>query len=465
MIRTFVKLFAIIALIILLRPYFDGFLTKEQDGLVDGIAFAGMTDAVTFDDFVTDFDFGVGAFPIIRIYSEEPGIHRNDWIRSRVSISNTYSEFEIDNVSSRIRGRGNSSWVWPKKPFRIRFDTPIAMLDSGHAARDWTFIANHFDNSLMRNYAAYYFASLLDGMYVAPFARFIDVYFNGEYQGVYMVSIQHSYIVDGQVYVTYAPDPTVSEYLIELDFRARADTMFEDFIFVNMHSYEIRYPTGQDLTIEHARYVRDFLYNLEGLLLQRDEAIFDIIHLPSFVDYYIVRELFKEADAGLSSVFFQIRGQGDNRRLEMGPVWDFDRSTGNSNQTRNQMTFEYHLRSPYGIDAGIVHHWFYFLLDMPVFFDAVTKRWNEVMQDQFLQLINHMQYTAITYESSFDRNFVRWPILGERHAMQTEAIGQIDTFIGHVEYVINFLEIRSEWLYEYFNSRCCRNPWCENNMN
>ena len=439
--------------------YCDCATPAPVDYIRESFGFAGMVHAESHNDFVTDVDFGIGNFPVMRIYTEIPAIDRNEWITATISISNTDEAFQMFNVHARIRGRGQSSWLYAKRPFRIRFNQPITMLDSGHAARDWTFIANHFDNSLMRNYSAYHMARMMDGMYTAPFARFIDVYFNGEYQGVYMLCIQHSYIAEGQVNLTSDRDPTISEYLLELDARIRTETLFEDFIWVNTRSYEIRYPTGNRLTIEHARYIADFLYNIEVLLMMRDEAVFNYIHIPSFVDFYIVRELYKEADTG-TSIFMQIRGQGDERRLEMGPVWDFDRSLGINHSNKNWRNFEYNITCPYGIDFAIGHHWFRFLMEMPTFFNAVTERWNEVKYNQIPQTIAHIRYMAETYQEDFERNFLRWPILGNPSAFQNQEVGQIDTFMGHVEQIIDFLERRTVWLDEYFNSRCCRNPWC-----
>jgi len=421
--------------------------------------FAGLRGASPY--FVTDVDFGDGDFPILRIYTEENIIDRNYWISASLSLCNAATEeYEFEGVEARIRGRGHSSWNWDKPSFRIRFSDAQPMLDSGHSARDWTFIANHFDNSLMRNYSAYYLASLLDGMYVAPFARFVDVYFNGEYQGVYMLSIQHSYIVDGQVYLQYDTNPAVSEFLLELDSRVRRQggTEFEDFILVNGRSYELRYPSGHNLAMDHARYAQNFLYRVEVLLMLRDETVFELIHKPSFVDFYIISELYKDVDVGFSSVFMQIRGQGNNRRLEMGPVWDQDRSLGNDNRAANLHVVEYHARYPYGIQAAESNHWFFYLMEIPAFFSAVTERWNDIKYDQVQQMMSHVENMARTYEASFERNFFRWPILGEQLAMQPQTVGEIDTFMGHVDFILDFLDRRIVWLDEYFNSRYSRNP-------
>ena len=51
-----------------------------------------------------------------------------------------------------VRGRGNSTWSAKKKPWRLKFDSKVALLGKDFAkAKSWTVLANAFDKSLMRN--------------------------------------------------------------------------------------------------------------------------------------------------------------------------------------------------------------------------------------------------------------------------------------------------------------------------
>lgn len=394
-------------------------------------------------------------FPAVHItthgeYVSDRGIpvHRNDWGDITISLSNTDPEFQFENRVAQIRGRGNSSWVMDKQPFRIRFGSNerYSMLDSNHEARHWTFIANHSDKSLMRNYSAYHLASLLDGMSVAPFARFVDVYFNNEYWGVYMLSIQTSEIAEGRINLTYNSDPTLSEFLIELDARAYQDQVEGvDFVTVNDRHYDILFPSGSDLTTEHVEYVRNFITKIHDLTIARDNTIFDHINLESFVDFYIVQELYKNPDVGILSVFMQIRGQGEDRNLEMGPVWDFDIAAGNAYYQQHDENCRYRYR-PEGHWVAALHPWYRELMQMPTFFDAVAARWNEVRDVQIRQTIEHIQHKANQHQIAFERNFERWPILGSDVWSNPGIVIEIDTFLGQVEYLMDFLERRSSWL-------------------
>jgi len=412
------------------------------------------------DGFVTDFDFGESQFPAVHITTAYHIIDRHVRIPGSISVNNVDEAFQLADTPMRIHGRGNSSWNYmDKKPFRIRFSEPIAMLDAGHAARDWTFIPNHSDKALMRNYSAYYMASLLNGMSYAPFARFVDVYFNGEYQGVYMLCVQLNEISEGRIHLTYDADPALSEYLIELNRRVHYDPQnIEGLHFLRMHGhgryYHIRWPTEDRpnenaLTTAHANYLRDFLDQIDRLIYRRDVAVFNYICKASFVDFYIVQEIYKNYDISSLSVWMQIRGQGNERRLEKGPVWDFDIAAGNCYyQDRNNHRGGY---GPTGIWAGYMNRWFRYLLQMPEFRTAVAQRLDYVNENALPQTIARINHMATQYQPSFERNFVRWPIMGVYIWPNPQSVVEIDTFMGQVDYLTDFLQSRTAWLIAYFN--------------
>ena len=395
-------------------------------------------------------------------------IKRREWLRDiNISIRNAGETYDFENAAGRIRGRGNSSWGMEKRPFRIRFDRDYErpMLDSGYAARDWTLIASHSDKSLMRHYSAYHFSALLGSMEFFPFARFVHLYMDGEYQGVYMLSDQIG-AGPGRADLTHSADPSESEFLIHLNMRAHYDYAVDgvDFITVNGLQYDFRFPTGDDLTPEHKQYVIEHLTHIDNMIHSHDPQLFDYIDMPSFVDFYILNELYKDQDAGRFSVFMQIRGRGDNRRLEMGPVWDFDISLGNTyyqgeayhsvDGLFNASGYRHH-----GIWMALENRWYRSLMLNPVFFDAVIERWETVREDQFLALIDHINFMATNYQKDFERNFERWPILGTRLWPNPPSVYLLNSFSGHVNHITNFLTFRAAWLEENLWTRDAWNSW------
>ena len=413
-------------------------------------------------------------FPSLHITTlgeDELFIERNLRVESTLTLIDPSGEARFEHLNAVVRGRGNSTWIHgeDKRPLRFRFDEAQSIFDFTYEARDWILLANHFDRSLMRNHGALYLAALLEGLDWTPSTHFVHLYVNGEYMGVYQLTDEREVGPD-RINLIFDPDPSISEYFFELDARAGWDSDAienEDFFTAGLRDYDMRFPDEDDRD-GHTIYARDFVSRVSETILSGNfEDIESIIDISSFIDFYIVQEVFKNTDAWRLSVFMQIRGQDDDRRLYMGPVWDFDLSAGNS--FRSERALEsyadvehspYSLADaspyldywPYGLFIGLYNYWYYHLLDVPEFRALLIERWNEVRDEQIAQMITHLDYMARTYHEAFERNFDRHPILGERRWRNPAEINAISTFRGQVDHLITWLETRVEWLDDYFNN-------------
>ena len=86
-----------------------------------------------------------------------------------------------------IRGRGNSTWKTPKKPYRIKLDKKTDLFGMGKN-KNWVLLANYIDESLMRNNTANHIAGELGLDYMN--SVWTDVVINGEYAGNYQLCEQ-----------------------------------------------------------------------------------------------------------------------------------------------------------------------------------------------------------------------------------------------------------------------------------
>src|SRR5690606_10459946 len=71
-----------------------------------------------------------------------------------------------------VRGRGNSTWDWPKKPYRLKLTTSTELLGMPKS-RHWVLLANYADKTLMRNDVAFMFSESL-GMAYTTRARHVE---------------------------------------------------------------------------------------------------------------------------------------------------------------------------------------------------------------------------------------------------------------------------------------------------
>ena len=80
---------------------------------------------------------------------------KDDYILGSVSIKGSES-FEMDPAAMSVRGRGNSTWEFPKKAYKIKFDERQSLLGMT-SAKEYVLLAEYVDKSLIRNYMAHFF--------------------------------------------------------------------------------------------------------------------------------------------------------------------------------------------------------------------------------------------------------------------------------------------------------------------
>ena len=389
-----------------------------------------------------------GTLPVMIIESDyDPfTMDRELWHDGIISISGT-EDYDFANEKARLRGRGNSTW-WlgeDKRPLRFRFEEERSLMGSDYEATDWILLANLFDKSLIRNYSALTLAGNLDGLDFTPVPHHMHLYVNGEYMGVYLL-VDERDVNEGRLELEFNIDPTISDYFFELDIRSADDV--EDIVVVNGWPYDVRFPSASARTQGHMSYLQTFIQTVSDLIRVGDlDEITNWIDMDSFVDFYIVQELFKNTDAYFTSIFMHIKGQGEDRRLFMGPVWDFDLCAGNVSGLRMG-------HGPEHLHVAIFNYWYRYLMDIDEFRERVRDRWNEVKYNEISETLWHVRNTVSRYRLEFERNFERHDVLTTYvfHLTPSELV-EIDNFIGHANHFQRWMVDRINWLDDYFNGR------------
>lgn len=387
-------------------------------------------------------------FPALHINAEQsPFLDRDLSQEGTISLTNVAQEFYFIDIEAQVRGRGNSTWRYgpTKRPLRFRLNEAKSIMGSQTIAKEWILLANQFDKSLLRNYAALYLARQLGNMDFAQKTQNVHLYVNGEYMGVYLLTDERN-TEFGRVSVTAHPNPGQSGFFIEMG------SWSWPSVAVKGIDYEIRYPRYPFLTNTHIEYVRNFIYRTKEILYTGNfEIISQVIDINSFIDFYIVAELFKCLDTiGHRSNFMYICGRNDFRRLYMGPVWDFDLSAGGTMYVDDEQ----------GLLMAVYNQWYRALMKVPEFREAVVNRWNEVRSNEISQTLDRLYYLSVNYQTEFERNFQRHDILGSPAAVmngnpdwfvESLRVRDITTFRGQADYLISWLETRADWLDDYFN--------------
>ena len=238
-----------------------------------------------------------------------------------------------DNPVS-IKGRGNSTWAFPKKPYNITLykDYDYAKKANvkfipGVKAKKWSLLANHLDNSLLRNKIAMDLASQLG---IGLPSRFVDIWMNGEYLGNYLMTPKNDYAVEDWGYQlendNYLDDEDPQFKIPGM--YAIGDTLNDDGYYNLMTIKDVgdyAADAGQNKdTIE--AYFTEAWKALEDFESENYQNYFD---LDSWAKMFLMYEVTKTYDCFAGSLLMHRDDVRDpNSKLEAGPAWDYDISLG-----------------------------------------------------------------------------------------------------------------------------------------
>ena len=393
-----------------------------------------------------------------------PTLHINTYGNAPVNSKETYvlatmHYVDGDSVavydSLRIRGRGNSTWRLPKKPYRIKFNQKEKFLGKGYAkAKSWTLLANCSDKAMVRNALTRDLGEFC-GLAFNPAARFVDLYLNKVYQGTYQISDQvqvkaHRVDIAEQDEVTTADSNISGGYLLEVDgFEDRTEKYFytgTKNIYVRIH-----YPDEEYLTISQTNYIRAVVNRFEQSLFS--DAFADPaqgyrqwVDTTSLVNWYICTEMSANVDGFWSTYFYKER---DDDKLYFGPLWDFDIAWNNCSRTGNITNS---LMMDAGFGTNLCKVWVAQMWKDPWFARAVNRRWQELVRGGLEQfLLDKTDSLARVMEQSQQQNYKKWSINYRYynelvlHSTYSEYIDDLRTFIrGHVAFLTKTFAERAD---------------------
>lgn len=368
-----------------------------------------------------------------------------------VTVSDPENSKNCVKKAAEIRGRGNASWNFPKKGYKIKFSEKVNLLGIGECAnKDWVLISCYGDQSMLRNYAASRLGQLLGGIDYSPACTYAEVYLNGEYLGVYLVSEQVEE-KDGRVVSVKADEgaaPDEKDYLLELDMYAEGE-YGTDYIAVGGKPYTIK----SDVTSDEGRYIEEFMNHAHRAVMSGErEKIAAVIDLDSLIDTYILQEFSKNIDVGWSSMFMQIKSDG---KLYYTAPWDFDLAFGNDDRLDNGASDR--LYAGAGRDGFSQNNtWFIKLWSCSWFREEVSLRWSEL--DEVLDTVySDTQKMGEKLAAAMERNYGKWKMLSVRTHQQPSSVIRCKTYAGHVEYLLDWYNERREYLDSVFQNYLNKN--------
>ena len=330
-----------------------------------------------------------------------------------------------------IKGRGNSTWLFKKKPYRLKFNEKVSLLGE-HKDRSWILLANYADKSVLRTHAAFYMGKISNLEYTSS-SHFVELFLNGKYDGTYelceKIKVSNHRVAVGD-----------DGFLLEIDAEAEDDSDSRYFYVYSLSNpVNIKEPDVQYNDANY-NYIENFLEKVDNALYGLNfrntstgwQAYMD---MDSFVDWYLINEISHNTDSRMfKSCFMSLKRGG---KLKMGPLWDFDLAFGNT---------DYWDRGPEGFwvkDAD----WFERLFEDPAFVNRVKERF-DYFYNHLPDILNEIDAEGQYLKYSMVANENRWHSLYAYSVPNVEIWG---SYQNEVQSVKEWLKKRMDWLKKQYD--------------
>ncbi len=373
-----------------------------------------------------------GTLPVIYINTEnvDEVEHRSFYINAEMKIILDDETSEFTNIYTEnynpieIRGRGNSTWGMPKKPYHIKLSEKTKLFGMSKN-KHWILLANAFDGSHLRNALSFDLSDEL-GLYSIRHMH-VELVLNGRYVGLYQLTesikiapdriditdweqlaektaesiaktekmsredtdrlimdmnsdlswitlgiFKNYRIADYNDITSY---DTTGGYLIELD-----EYYDEETKFITEHDVPImlKQPEYLKTNREMFDYIQTYIHDMEDALFSEDgyngyeKHYTEYLDMDSFIDYWIVNQAFKSVELLYKSAFMYKDANGP---IIFGPIWDMDWSSGNHvNLWASSATYDEWNHS----ESQDREYWYRAIYDDPYFIARLQDRWLQV---------------------------------------------------------------------------------------
>lgn len=264
-----------------------------------------------------------------------------------------------------LKGRGNSTWGLAKKPYQMKLKDKADIFGFGEA-KDYNLLANGYDETRLRNEISVGLAKEL-GMEYVPEGRMIDLYINGIFYGNYylcekvqveenrvairdmeetaqelykaeeLIKLEHLQNEDETrkwTDIQYEEPDITGGYLFERELNTRFHEEVSGFVTTQGDHYALQSPAyaskGQvDYIADLMQEFQDAIEQENGVNPETGKHYSEYIDVNSFIQKYLVDEIAKNYDGGVTSSFFYKPQDSVSTKIFAGPVWDYDVVFGN----------------------------------------------------------------------------------------------------------------------------------------
>ena len=369
-------------------------------------------------------------------------------------IDDPFNDFD---GSITIERRGNSSQWQGKTPYRFETvddegeNSNVELLGMP-AENDWVLYAPWQDKTMIRNVLTYQLSNEM-GRYASR-SRHVELYLNDEYRGIYVLMEKIKRDGNRVDISKLNPDEITGDdvtggYILKFDWFYTGDNIggfeseFDDMI------YNYHYPKPSDIVPEQEAYIEEYINEFETIMMGTDytddsTGYPSMMNVESFVDFILLQELAKNVDAYRLSTYIYKDKESIDNRLTAGPVWDFNHGFGNCDYGETWEVDNWLLEyNPEGGDQ--MAFWWELLWEDLAFQHKAAVRYTELRQTIFSEehIYSIIDSIADYLGPAVDRNFARWPLLGN-YIWPNYYV--FDTYEEEIDYLKSWTAQRLAWM-------------------
>ena len=350
--------------------------------------------------------------------------------------------------TAKLKTRGNTTYqagtLYGAYNYKLTFEEPVNLYNFG-TNKKWVLLPNFIDRSYFRQFYTSNLAELVMGDFWSPEMKYVELYINNEYKGLYLLSES---IEEDENRLN---NP---EFIVQLEqgrlwrLEQGSDKPFfqidDKSLSCNITGKNTE-PTNTMYTLEYPDTLTDNIKAEVNQLVnsaREKKPLSELnLNLDSAVNFYLFDELFFNSGFGSSSVYLY---KPQNGKIILGPLWDFDQLL--------LLSRNYGYNRPPTCDNNLYRY----LLKYPEFRDKLKEKliWFrdtiEPLALKHLESLRNNQNlrTAIlknenlyhTWQNPLD-NLAVW---------QNEEIIRLKDWDEHLNFIRDALKGRADWLIENF---------------
>lgn len=353
---------------------------------------------------------------------------KNYYLNAKFRITG-YGIYENFEDSVQIKGRGNTTWNYAKKPYRLKFAKKVKPFGLTKG-KSWVLLANAQKGSLMANAISMKIGQMAGAEYTNHIIP-VELYMNGQYMGSYMFTEKVG-LANNSVDV----DEDLG-YLLELD------TYYDEPYRFKTEYYTLPVNIKEPDLSEYAdsvtrkNRIMQHVNNLCKATVYGNE-IEGMLDMNAFARFMLANDLSlnQEICHPKSTYLFNENEKSENSKLKFGPIWDFDWAfgyeDGDHKYCYSQATASV-LKTSFGAFS-----FFRDITSYESFKKQYYKVWNEFISNNSIdELIDFIESYYTFAKSSFDNNAVNYEWNDSYNFTESDK-----------ERHINWLKERKDYIYE-----------------